>query len=167
PRPREPIDIERFKPHVTYDGFVIAEGSDVRPEADRWEAGLYLNYGLNQLVVVNEFNDISDKFVSGRLGVDFVGSVTVIGPFAIGLGIPFYLAQTGDDADLDGDRIAESPSFAGFGDIRIVPKVRILDAREPFGLGITGERRLPTHGGDLPGRHPLAGLGPSLVPDRR
>src|SRR5690606_23720545 len=113
-----------------------------RPEADPWEVGLYLNYGLNQLVVVNELNNISDKFVSGRLGVDVVGSVTIIGPLSVGLGIPFYLAQSGDDADLDGDGVAEGPSFAGFGDIRIVPKVRILDDRELFGLAVSGELRV-------------------------
>lgn len=167
PRPREPIDVERFKPHVTYDGFVTAEGSDVRPEADPWEVGLYLNYGLNQLVVVNELNNISDKFVSGRLGVDVVGSVTIIGPLSVGLGIPFYLAQSGDDADLDGDGVAESPSFAGFGDIRIVPKVRILDDRELFGLAVSGELRVPTHAGDYSGGARMIQFIPRIIADHR
>lgn len=167
PRPREPIDVERFKPHVTYDGFVMAEGSDVRPEDDRWEVGLYANYGLNQLVVVDETNTISDKFVSGRLGFDLVGSVTVIGPFSVGLGLPFFIAQTGDDADLDGDRVPESPSFAGFGDIRIVPKIRILDDRELFGLAATAELRVPTHAGDFSGGARMIQFAPRIIGDHR
>jgi hypothetical protein len=77
PRVREPIDVERFKPYVTHDGFVMVEGSAVRPEADRWEFGGYIQYGLNQLIVINENDDIADKFVSGRLGFDLLGSVTI------------------------------------------------------------------------------------------
>lgn len=164
---REPIDVERFKPHVTYDGFVMAEGSDVRPEADRWEAGMYLNYGLNQLVVVNGANEISDKFVAGRLGVDFVGSLTIWGPLAFGIGVPFYLAQTGDEADQDGDGVVGDPDFAGFGDVRLVPKLRILDDRELFGLAIAAEVRIPTHAGDFSGGARNVVFAPRLIADHR
>ncbi len=167
PRVREPIDVERFEPHITYDGFVNTEGSDVRPEADRWEAGLYLNYGLNQLVVVNGDNTISDRFVSGRLGFDLIGSVTIIGPFALGIGMPLFLAQSGDEADLDGDGFAESPSFAGLGDLRLAPKVRLLDDREIVGLAIIGDLRLPTHAGDFSGGARMVSGGARLALDHR
>jgi len=167
PRVREPIDVERFEPHITYDGFVNAEGSDVRPEADRWEAGLYLNYGLNQLVVVNGDNTVSDRFVSGRLGFDLLGSVTIIGPFALGIGMPVFLGQTGDDADLDGDGFAEPPSFAGLGDLRLAPKVRLLDDREIIGLALIGDLRIPTHAGDFSGGARMLSGGARLALDHR
>ncbi|MEM9696070.1 MAG: OmpA family protein, partial [Myxococcota bacterium] len=144
------------------------EGSAVRSEADRFEVGMYLNYAFNQLVVVDQSNDVSDKFVSSRLGVDVLGSVTIIGPFSLGLGVPFFLAQDGDDADLDGDLQPESPSFAGFGVIRIVPKVRILDDREDlFGLAITGELRVPSHAGDFAGGARMIAFAPRVVGDHR
>ncbi len=156
-RPREPIDVERFKPAVTHDGFVTAEGSAVRSTADPWEFGLFLNYAYNPLVVVNQDGEIVDQFVSGRLGFDVMASVTLWEPFAIGLDLPFYLAQTGD----------EDPSFAGLGDLRIVPKFRILDDREVFGLGVIAELRVPTHVGDFSGGARNVVFVPRLVGDHR
>ena len=93
--PREPIDGERFKPAVTYDGFVTAEGSAVRSTADPWEFGLFANYALNSLVVVNQDDQISDKFISGRMGGDLLASVTLFEDFAVGVDLPFYLLQMG------------------------------------------------------------------------
>ncbi len=157
PRPREPIDVERFKPAVTHDGFVNAEGSGVRPIADRWEFGFFVNYSLNPLVVVNEDNEIVDKFVAGRLGFDALASVTLWDPLAVGLALPFFLAQTGD----------EDPSFGGLGDLRIVPKFRILDDRELLGLAVVAELRVPTHVGDFSGGARNVVFVPRLVADHR
>ena len=85
------IDIQRFVPAVTHDGFVMVEGSDVRPEEDRWDLGAFINYGFRPLVVADADNNVVTNFVAHRLAFDLMGSVTVVGPFAIGLGIPFVL----------------------------------------------------------------------------
>jgi outer membrane protein OmpA-like peptidoglycan-associated protein len=151
------IDAERFKPAVTHDGFVTMEGSGVRPTADPWEAGLFLNYSRNSLVVIGTNGDVTHKFISGRLGFDAMLSVTLAKPFAIGLDIPFFLAQTGDS----------SPSFAGLGDIRVVPKVRIIDGADGFGLGISGELRAPTHAGDFAGGARMIVFAPRVIVDWR
>jgi OmpA-OmpF porin, OOP family len=137
-RPREPIDVERFKPAVTYDGFIQTEGTDVRyplPEGDPFELAGYLNYALNSLVVVGPEDNITEKFVAHRVGADLIGSMTIFEGFAVGLDIPFFLFQYGD-AD---------PKWGGLGDIRIVPKYRILDDREIIGLAVLAELRVPTH----------------------
>jgi len=152
------IDVERFKPAFTYDGFVMVEGSAVRDTADRWAFGLMLNYALNPLVVVGTAdNDLRRSFVSGRLGFDLSTSLTIAGPFAIGLDLPFFLAQTGE----------VSPSFAGLGDLRITPKLRILDDRESIGLGIVAELRAPTHAGDFAGGARNVVFWPRVVLDHR
>jgi OOP family OmpA-OmpF porin len=135
------VDAERFKPAVTHDGFVNAEGSAVRPTQDPWELGGYLNYQRNSLVSVDGDGDVQDQFVSGRMGIDLFGSVTLVGPFAVGAALPLYLLQTGD-AD---------PSFGGLGDLRIVPKLRLLDDRDSIGLALLAELRAPTHTGDFSG----------------
>jgi hypothetical protein len=44
------IDVERFKPAVTTDGWVTAEGSGVRSPLDRFELGFIMNYSVNPLV---------------------------------------------------------------------------------------------------------------------
>ncbi len=148
------VDSERFKPAVTHDGWVNAEGSAVRGTDDRFEFGAYLNYQRNPLVVTDDSGDITRSLVDGRAGLDLVASATLFGPLALGLGLPTYFAQTGD-AD---------PSFAGLGDLRIVPKLRILDDRDLFGLALAAEIRVPTHTGDYSGSDGVTGI-PKLIAD--
>jgi outer membrane protein OmpA-like peptidoglycan-associated protein len=140
-QPTTEIDAERFKPHVTFDGWVTAEGSGVRSTSDPLELGAYLNYGYRPLVLVDGDGDIVAKLVGGHMGLDLLGSLTLAKPFSIGIGLPVYAIQTGD-----GD-----PSFAGLGDVRLVPKLRLLDDRESVGLALAVELRAPTHTGDYNG----------------
>ncbi|NUP05977.1 MAG: OmpA family protein [Polyangiaceae bacterium] len=136
------LDIDRFDPAVTYGSFGgTIEGSPVRDESDRWEIGLLANYAHNPLVVANDAGELDSTIVGTRLGFDLFASVTIIGPLALGLDIPLFIAQTGD-AD---------PDIGGIGDVRLVPKVRILDDRDSVGLGIVAELRVPSHYGDFSG----------------
>ncbi len=152
------LDAERFKPSITHDGFVNADGSNVRPTADPWELGAYLHYGRHQLVTVDQAGELRQKVISGRLGGDLFASFTIAKPFAVGLGVPFFLAQTGD----------QDPDFAGLGDIRLVPKLRILDDREDgIGLGVAAELRAPTHVGDFSGGTRMPVFAPRLIVDHR
>jgi outer membrane protein OmpA-like peptidoglycan-associated protein len=153
---QDTLDAERFKPAVTHDAFVTVEGSGVRPTQDRFAFGGFLNYAVNPLVGVTG-SDVNTQIVGGRLGIDLLGSLTVAGPFAVGLGVPVFLFQSGD---LD-------PSFAGIGDIRLVPKLRILDDRESIGLGIVAELRAPTHAGDFAGGARNVVFWPRVVVDHR
>lgn len=135
------VDIERFKPAVTYDGFVTAETSSTRDAGDRYSFGAYLNYARNPLVITDENGDVIGAYVNGRMGLDLTGAATIYGPLSLGLALPVYGIQTGD----------YDPSFAGLGDVRIVPKLRILDNRDGLGLALSVEMRAPTHTGDFSG----------------
>ncbi|WP_437721604.1 OmpA family protein [Sorangium sp. So ce861] len=151
------IDVERFKPAVTHDAFVVTEGSGVREPADPWEFGLLLNYAHNPLIFATGDGDVRTQIVSGRLGADLMASVTIAEPFALGLDIPFFLFQSGEG----------SPSFAGLGDIRLVPKLRILDDRDSIGLGLVAELRVPTHTGDFAGGARNVVFWPRIILDHR
>ncbi|HEV8245626.1 MAG TPA: transporter, partial [Polyangiaceae bacterium] len=152
------IDVERFKPAVTHDGWVTGEGSGNRPPDDPWEFGLFLNYAVNPLITADDNGELRDQIVGGRLGADLLASVTLADPFAVGLDLPLYLLQSGD-AD---------PSFAGLGDLRIVPKLRILrDRDDPFGLALAAELRAPTHAGDFSGGARNVTVVPKLIADHR
>lgn len=151
------IDGERFKPAVTTDGFVTAEGSAVRTEEDRWEIGAFVNYARGSVLIVDGDGDLRSSLVENRLGWDLMASATVVGPFAIGLDVPVFFPQTGD-AD---------PSIGGIGDVRVVPKVRLLDDRESVGLAIVGEIRAPTHAGDFAGGSRIPVFWPKLALDHR
>jgi OmpA-OmpF porin, OOP family len=159
---REPLDAQRFKPAVTHDGWVTAEGAAVRPTQDPWEFGAFLNYGWRPLVIADG-NDFEAAYVSGSLGIDLIASLTLAGPFAVGLGLPLYALQTGDDNVEGGD----SPSFAGLGDLRVVPKLQLLDDREAVGLAVAVELRAPTHTGDFNGGARNLQAIPKLIVDHR
>jgi outer membrane protein OmpA-like peptidoglycan-associated protein len=140
-----PLDTERFKPAVTSDGWVNAEGSGVHPTEDPLEFGIYANYARNTLVGVDPAGNVVNHYVSGRLGFDVLASITLARPVALGIDIPFYVAQTGDANPT-------TPSAAGLGDIRVVPKFQILDdVRKHVGLAIIAEIRAPSHTGDFAG----------------
>lgn len=152
------VDTERFKPAVTHDGWVTAEGSGNRWTDDPIELGLFLNYALNPLVTADEDGELRDQIVGGRLGADLLASFTLADPFSVGVGLPLYILQTGD-AD---------PSFAGLGDLRIVPKLRLLDdRRDGFGLAMAAELRAPTHTGDFSGGARNVAVVPKLIADHR
>jgi outer membrane protein OmpA-like peptidoglycan-associated protein len=151
------IDAERFKPAVTHDGWVTAEGSSVRSSADPLELGAFLNYGYRPLVVVDGDGEVLGKLVSGHMGLDLLGSYTIGGPFALGLALPLYGLQSGD-----GD-----PSSAGLGDLRLVPKLRLLDDRYGLGLALALEVRAPTHTGDYNGGARNGQLLPKAIIDHR
>src|SRR5687767_2688942 len=74
------IDAERFKPAVTHDGWVTAEGSAVRPTQDPFELGAFLNYAYRPLVIVDDSGDVASTIVGGRMGFDLIASYTLARP---------------------------------------------------------------------------------------
>ena len=151
------VDAERFHPSATTDGWVNAEGSGVRSTAEPFEFGAYANYNKNSLVVVDNAGSIVATPVDNRVGVELLGSMTIFEPLAIGVALPTYVFQDGT-----GD-----PSTAGLGDLRIVPKLRLLDDRDgPLGLAISLETRLPTSTGDFDGASSVSFM-PKVIADHR
>jgi len=150
------LDAERFKPAVTPDGWVNAEGSGTRPAEDPWEFGLYVNYAKNSLVVVNEDGELENTFVGNRVGADVLASFSIADPFSIGLGMPLYF-QEGD----------AEPSAVGLGELRVVPKLRLLNDRESVGLALAAELRAPTNTGDFSGDEGAVSVTPKIIIDHR
>lgn len=151
------VDAERLKPAVTADGWVTAEGAGVRPRADPLELGLVAGYALNPLVVVGAGGELEQRLVGGRVGIDALGSVTIARPLAVGLDLPLFVGQRGDG----------EPTPAGIGDLRLVPKLRLLDDRRALGLALAAEVRLPTHAGDFAGGASTPVFAPRAILDHR
>jgi OmpA-OmpF porin, OOP family len=152
------VDAQRFKPALTHDGWVNAEGTAVRHPDDRWDLALWLNYAHNPLVVADGNGDLSRSFVGGRLGFDAVLSASLTRRLALGVALPLFVLQSGD-AD---------PSGAGIGDLRVVPKLELLsDQRHGVGLALLAELRLPTHSGDFSGGKRSVEVVPKVALDHR
>jgi outer membrane protein OmpA-like peptidoglycan-associated protein len=152
------VDAQRFKPAVTHDGFVNAEGTAVRHPDDRWDLGLWLNYAHNPLVAADANGNLRGSFVGGRLGFDAVASASLTRRLALGASLPLYVLQSGD----------ANPSGAGIGDLRLVPKLELLsDLKSGVGLALLAEVRLPTHSGDFSGGQRALELVPKVALDHR
>jgi outer membrane protein OmpA-like peptidoglycan-associated protein len=148
------IDAERMKPAVTPDGWVNAEGSGTRHPADPWEFGAFVNYGY-RLIDTALIDGVDRSYLSGRLGLDLLASYAVSDAFTVGLALPAYATQTGHD----------DPTFAGLGDLRLVPKLRLLDSRSTLGLALAAEVRAPTHTGDFAGGTRGVVVAPKVIAD--
>lgn len=159
--PREPLDVERFKPAITYDNFVVTEGTDVRwplPGGDPFQLGVTVNQAFEPLVVVNGDGSVAARFVERRTGLDLFGSMSLSRNVALALGLPVFFFQTGD---LD-------PNPSGVGDLRIVPKIRLRDDRRGLGVALLAEIRAPTHSDDeFSGGARFPVFAPKLAVDHR
>ena len=152
---RAQVDAERFKPAVTHDGWVNAEGSAVRHPDDPWEFGAWLNYARHPLIIADG-DGLVTPLVAGRGSLDLLGSVSFARRFALGLGLPVFL-QHGDAA-----------SGAGIGDLRIVPKLELAnDIDDGIGLALAAEVRAPTHSGDFSGGASSFEVFPKVILDHR
>ncbi|HKP64945.1 MAG TPA: OmpA family protein [Polyangiales bacterium] len=152
---RAQVDTQRFQPHATSGGYFATEGSDVRHPVDPWSLGLWLSYAHNPLVVVED-GEVVAEIVSTQVAFDLTASYAVADWLEIGLHVPLaYLA--GDDL-----------SEAAIGDIRLLPKIRILnDAKHGVGLAFIADVRLPTHSSDFYGGARTPAVTPKLVIDHR
>jgi outer membrane protein OmpA-like peptidoglycan-associated protein len=149
------VDAERFKPAVTHDGWVNAEGSAVRHPDDAWEFGAWLNYARHPLVIADD-DGLVEPLVAGRASLDLLGSVSFSRRFALGLGLPVFV-QHGDAA-----------SGAGVGDLRLVPKLELVNDRDDgLGMALAAELRAPTHGGDFSGGARSFEVFPKVILDHR
>jgi OOP family OmpA-OmpF porin len=149
------VDAERFKPAVTHDGWVNTEGSAVRHPDDAWEFGAWLNYARHPLVIADD-DGLVEPLVAGRASLDLLGSVSFSRRFALGLGLPVFV-QHGDAA-----------SGAGVGDLRLVPKLELVNDRDDgLGMALAAELRAPTHGGDFSGGARSFAVFPKVILDHR
>jgi OOP family OmpA-OmpF porin len=153
PARAEDLDTQRFLPHATSGGFLQTEGSAVRHPIDPWSLGLWLSYGHNPLIVVND-DEVVEEIIGHQLAFDLTTSYAFARWFELGLHLPLaYLA--GDDV-----------SEATLGDLRLLPKFRLLDdQRDALGLALLVDVRAPTHTSAFYGGARLPAAAPRLLVD--
>jgi OOP family OmpA-OmpF porin len=151
----EDIDTQRFAPHATSGGFLQTEGTEVRYPVDPLSLGAWLTYGHNPLVRVDQ-DHVRERIVGTQLGLDLTASYAFSTWFELGAHLPLgYLA--GDDL-----------STAAVGDLRLLPKFRLLDdRRQAVGLAILADTRLPSHSNRFYGGARLPAFAPRLLLDHR
>lgn len=149
------VDTQRFQPRVTSGGYLQSEGSDIRRPIDPFSLGLWLSYGHNPLIVVED-DEVIEKIVSAQVAFDLTASYAFADWFELGVHLPL--------AYLSGDDVSD----ATLGDARVLPKFRLLsDEQDGVGLALLADVRLPTHTSQFYGGARLPAFAPRLIIDHR
>ena len=132
------FNAERFRLGIDRDSMMNVEWADVPPHL-AWDLGVWLGYADDPLVLYqldpNGKRNRVGSLVSGRLGAGIAGAIALFDWAQLGFELPISLTQTRDDAILSGAIPIPVLSGAGLGDLRIVPKIRLLTERVD-GMGL-------------------------------
>jgi outer membrane protein OmpA-like peptidoglycan-associated protein len=133
------LDGERFTPATGAEGGFVNEHPAV-PFHLGWSLGLFLNFARDQVVEVDGNNTVLGRPVHSGLTTDLVGSLGLFGRIELGLHVPLHLVY-------EGDRFGALAANAGFGDLRLVPKIALIrrgTLDRHFLLGLALPVSLPT-----------------------
>lgn len=139
--------LERFRISLDREGVLDSEWGRTLGHL-RWDLGLWLGLANDPLVVVQrmdggEYERIG-SLVSQRVGGNLVGTIGFLSWGQIGAEVPLILSQ---DQDIGMSPVGAGGSISSFGlgDIRLVPKARLLNSDDHYvDLAIIPAVTLPT-----------------------
>ena len=136
--------VERFRLATDHRGILDVEWAEVRDHLSL-EVGFWFGGEDNPLVLRRDGEPVG-HLVDDRMGGELLASFAAFGRFQLGVVLPFVVRQSGDQ-DIDGvTRPLAELSSAGLGDLRLVPKIRLLAQDKAFiGLGLMASIHLPTN----------------------
>jgi outer membrane protein OmpA-like peptidoglycan-associated protein len=147
------IDIERFKPALDTYGYAVTESSTTLQNL-QVGVGLWGNYSDDPLVlrwegqrVIGPGPGFPDGLIDRRTVTDFHAGFGVGDIFALMLDLPVVVWQDGFEpaSEASPEAIASLQS-SGLGDLRVHPKIVIVDIHTgyPVGIAILSDFYLPT-----------------------
>ena len=125
-RAAEPrLDIQRFKPAPSFFDDYLTGASARTHGTGGFTLGVMLDYADDPLVVAGTDDERLGAIVGDQLTASIAGAVGLTDRLDLGLVVPFILRQEGDLIRRLPD--ADAPTAgAGFGDVRLIPKLRLL-----------------------------------------
>lgn len=113
-------------------------------------AGLFLHFVDDPIQVIPVGGNVDDtggaRLIDDQLKAELLGSLGLFGLIELGVAVPVVLYQSGDTAPAAG--FTEAVSAFAVGDIRVTPKVQIIDPTaewsKGFGLGFSLPLYIPT-----------------------
>ncbi|HEX8823551.1 MAG TPA: OmpA family protein, partial [Archangium sp.] len=140
------IDVQRYKPGPGATDILGVHGAKVDGHLG-WHLGASLNYASNPL---NFYDPRQEDFVYGIIAhqatLDLMGSLSLWDRFELGVVLPVTYQASESGASIT-PAFADGVSGAGVGDVRLVPKARLLSAGG-FDLGLVVPVLLPSAGGE-------------------
>ncbi|RJS21344.1 hypothetical protein DRW03_18260 [Corallococcus sp. H22C18031201] len=151
------IDAQQYKPGPGAFDVLGVQSAQVASHLSA-SFGVSVNYADKPLSVLMD-GQYSAQLVKNQLTADFLGSLSLGGRVEMGIAIPItgHGSQPAGSAD---PGLASGTSGVGLGDIRIVPKLRLLSSQQGLHLAVSAPVVLPTSGG----KDFLGESGPSFQP---
>ncbi|RKG89288.1 cell envelope biogenesis protein OmpA [Corallococcus sp. CA049B] len=138
------IDVQQYKPGPGVADVLAVHGAKVQRHLG-WNVGLSVNYADKPL---NFFDPRSDTYVTSvvksQVGFDLMGAVGLFDRFEIGVVLPITLQGSENSPAVDSS-FANGVSGGGIGDLRLIPKARLLDG-DDYGVSVVLPISLPTGG---------------------
>ncbi|RKG86455.1 DUF11 domain-containing protein [Corallococcus sp. CA049B] len=140
------IDVQQYKPGPGAYDVLGLNSARVAPHLT-WNVGASLNYAHHPL---NFYDPREETFVyrivERQVSLDLMGAVSLFDRLEVGLVLP--LTVTGSQpAGVVSEQFADGVGTAGLGDLRVVPKLALLN-EGALNLAVVAPFTLPTGGGD-------------------
>ncbi|MBN1210724.1 MAG: OmpA family protein [Myxococcaceae bacterium] len=160
--PSQGIDVQQYKPGPGWKDVLGVHSPQVAPHMG-WNLGLSFNYAKDPL---NFLRPRTDEFVyeivKNQFTFDLMGSIALFDRFELGVALPITSQSSASTASVS-PILAQGVSATGMGDLRLVPKARLLSTEGGLQLGVAVPVLLPTSGGkEFLGRGGLA-VAPRLL----
>jgi hypothetical protein len=143
------VPLDRFRPTIDDRGLLTTEGGDVVGHREV-QGGVVLNHALNPLVLRDADDQVVASIVSHRLIADAMVVVGLLDVMSLGVALPLTLLQVGGDVPAEVRDVVGADRLAtiGVGDLRVVPKVRLLrHERHGVSVSVLPTITLPTASG--------------------
>ncbi|MFP2957253.1 OmpA family protein [Myxococcus sp. 1LA] len=146
PAASQAIDVQQYKPAPGAYDVLGMHGARIAPHLS-WNLGASLNYANDPLNLVDPRADrFLSRIVDSQLTLDLMGAISLFDRVEIGFALPIS-HTTSEPAAAVAPDLANGVGTTGVGDLRLVPKVRLLSTDSGIHLAVTAPLTLPSGGG--------------------
>jgi outer membrane protein OmpA-like peptidoglycan-associated protein len=143
---QEGFQADQFEPLYDQESNILNTfGSDIieAPKTVDFSGGVFYHYAHRPLRVVNLDTNQSSDIIASQHKIEPWLGFGFFNIFDIGLVVPLVIAKTGDNVP---NGLADNVSGFTIGDIRVTPKIRIMDQEKfgGFGLAVAAPLYMPT-----------------------
>ncbi|MFY2558875.1 cell envelope biogenesis protein OmpA, partial [Corallococcus terminator] len=140
------IDVQQYKPGPGAYDVLGLHGARVGKHLD-WNLGLSANFAQDPLNLLDPRRDeFVYRIVDSQLTVDLMGAVALFDRLEVGVSLPLSTTSS-QPATAISPTLANGAAGTGVGDLRLVPKVRLLSTEGGLHLAFVAPVTLPTAGG--------------------
>ncbi|MBZ4409469.1 OmpA family protein [Myxococcus sp. XM-1-1-1] len=141
------IDVQQYKPGPGAYDVLGLHGARVGRHLD-WNLGLSVNYADDPLNLLDPRRDaFVYRIVDSQLTVDVLGALALFDWLEVGVALPIS-TTTSQPAGEVAPSLAQGVDATGIGDLRLVPKARLLSTDGGLHLAVAASVTIPTSGGD-------------------